>query len=97
MSAHYFRSVFVLGILSAIGSLSIDMYLPALPSIARELNTTDAAAQFTLASFFIGLGLGQLLHGPLADRFGRKRPLYAGLALYTIASAGCALAPTSKR
>ncbi|MBN4664838.1 Bcr/CflA family multidrug efflux MFS transporter [Pandoraea nosoerga] len=93
MSTHYFRTVFVLGILSAIGSLSIDMYLPALPAIARELNTTDAAAQFTLASFFIGLGLGQLLHGPLADRFGRKRPLYAGLALYTLASAGCALAP----
>ncbi|BET12414.1 Bcr/CflA family multidrug efflux MFS transporter [Pandoraea sputorum] len=91
--SHTFRTVFILGILSAIGSLSIDMYLPALPSIARELNTTDAAAQFSLASFFIGLGLGQLLHGPLADRYGRKRPLYAGLALYTLASAGCALAP----
>ena len=93
MPSHTFRTVFILGILSAIGSLSIDMYLPALPSIAQELNTTDAAAQFSLASFFIGLGLGQLLHGPLADRYGRKRPLYAGLALYTLASAGCALAP----
>lgn len=93
MPANYFRMVFVLGILSAIGSLSIDMYLPALPAIARDLNTTDAAVQFTLASFFIGLGAGQLLHGPLSDRFGRKRPLYIGLAMYVVASAGCALAP----
>ncbi|GAB3630471.1 Bicyclomycin resistance protein [Pandoraea terrae] len=92
MPAHYFRTVFILGILSAIGSLSIDMYLPALPSIARELNTNASAVQLTLASFFIGLGVGQLVHGPLADRFGRKRPLYVGLAVYTLASAGCALA-----
>lgn len=93
MHAHYFRTVFILGILSAIGSLSIDMYLPALPAIAEELNTTDSAVQHTLATFFIGLGVGQLIHGPIADRFGRKRPLYVGFAIYTLASAGCALAP----
>lgn len=93
MIPHYFRTVFILGVLSAIGSLSIDMYLPALPAIAIDLHTTDALAQLTLAAFFIGVALGQLLHGPLADRFGRKRPLYAGLWLYVLASAGCALSP----
>ena len=69
------------------------MYLPSLPTIAAEFGGNPAAAQFTLASFFIGLALGQALHGPLADRYGRKPPLYAGLALYTVASVGCALAP----
>lgn len=73
--------------------MSIDMYLPSLPTIAAEFGGDPATAQFTLSSFFIGLALGQALHGPLADRYGRKPPLYAGLALYAIASIGCALAP----
>lgn len=73
--------------------MSIDMYLPSLPTIAAEFGSDPSAAQFTLSSFFIGLALGQALHGPLADRYGRKPPLYAGLALYTVASVGCALAP----
>lgn len=73
--------------------MSIDMYLPSLPTIAAEFGTRPAAVQFTLASFFIGLALGQAIHGPLADRYGRKPPLYAGLTLYVAASIGCALAP----
>ena len=74
--------------------MSIDMYLPSLPTIAAEFGTRPAAVQFTLASFFIGLALGQAIHGPLADRYGRKPPLYAGLTLYVAASIGCALAPS---
>lgn len=72
--------------------MSIDMYLPGLPAIAAEFGVETAAAQFTLASFFIGLAFGQAIHGPLADRYGRKPPLYIGLTLYVAASIGCALA-----
>ena len=83
----------ILGALTAFAPMSIDMYLPGLPTIAAEFGTEPSAAQFTLASFFVGLALGQAIHGPLADRFGRKPPLYVGLALYIVASVGCALAP----
>ncbi len=76
----------------AFAPMSIDMYLPGLPAIAAEFGVKTAAAQYTLASFFVGLALGQAIHGPLADRYGRKPPLYAGLALYVVASIGCALA-----
>ncbi|HVK66644.1 MAG TPA: Bcr/CflA family multidrug efflux MFS transporter [Polyangium sp.] len=83
----------ILGALAALGPLSIDMYLPSLPSIERDLGTTASSVQLTLAAYFAGLGIGQLAYGPVTDRFGRKRPLYFGLALYVLASAGCALAP----
>lgn len=83
----------LLGALTAFAPMSIDMYLPSLPAIAAAFATDSAAAQYTLASFFIGLALGQAVYGPLADRYGRKPPLYAGLALYIVASIGCALAP----
>ena len=83
----------ILGALIAFAPMSIDMYLPGLPAIASEFGAATSAAQFTLSSFFIGLALGQAIHGPLADRHGRKPPLYAGLALYLAASVGCALAP----
>ncbi|WP_235880086.1 Bcr/CflA family multidrug efflux MFS transporter [Polyangium aurulentum] len=83
----------VLGALTALGPLTIDMYLPSLPAMARDLGTTASTTQLTLAAYFAGLGIGQLAYGPLTDRFGRKRPLYAGLALYVLASIGCALAP----
>jgi DHA1 family bicyclomycin/chloramphenicol resistance-like MFS transporter len=68
------------------------MYLPSFPTLERELHTNSATVQFSLAAFFIGLAVGQALYGPLADRFGRKRPLYAGISLYIVASIGCALA-----
>ncbi len=82
----------VLGALTAFGPLSIDMYLPGLPLIQRELRTSAAATELTLSAFFAGLALAQLAYGPLADRFGRKRPVYAGLVIYALASLGCALA-----
>src|SRR5215831_9744673 len=84
----------ILGSLTAFGPLSIDMYLPGLPTIAREFQADTATAQLTLALFFVGLAVGQALYGPIADRLGRKRPLLAGCALYMAASLACALAPS---
>ncbi len=89
---HYLEFVVILGALTAFAPLAIDMYLPALPAIERALQGTTAQGQFTLATFFVGFALGQAAFGPLADRFGRKLPLYAGLALFILASAACALA-----
>jgi DHA1 family bicyclomycin/chloramphenicol resistance-like MFS transporter len=86
--------VLILGALSAFGPMSIDMYLPAFPALADSLHTTPGHVAYTLSAFFIGLSAGQLVYGPLADRFGRKPPLIAGLVLYALASVGCALAPT---
>ena len=74
--------------------MSIDMYLPSLPTLERALSADATSVQLTLAAFFVGLALGQALYGPLIDRFGRRLPLYAGTTLYVLASAGCALAPT---
>lgn len=87
------RLVLILGALTAFASLSIDMYLPSFPTLEEDLQATSSAVQFSLAAFFVGMALGQALYGPLADRFGRKRPLYAGISLYVLASVGCALAP----
>lgn len=85
----------LLGGLSALGPLSIDMYLPALPAIGEEFRVETAAVQLSLASFFIGFAVGQLIAGPLVDRFGRKRPLVLALALFVAAALGCALAPSN--
>ena len=87
-----FIVILIMGLLTAIGPLSIDMYLPAFPAIARSLHSSVSDVSLSLSSFFIGISAGQLLYGPLLERFGRKRPLYAGLCLYFLASAGCALA-----
>lgn len=88
----YFLLILILGSLTALAPFSIDMYLPGFPAIAKDLNTTVSKVALSLSSFFIGISAGQLLYGPLLDRFGRKKPLYFGLVIYIIASAGCALA-----
>jgi DHA1 family bicyclomycin/chloramphenicol resistance-like MFS transporter len=87
-----FIVILIMGLLTAIGPMSIDMYLPAFPAIAESLHTTVSEVTLSLSSFFIGISAGQLLYGPLLERFGRKPPLYAGLCVYFLASAGCALA-----
>jgi len=89
---HYYRLALILGALTAIGPLAIDMYLPALPTIARDFGTAASVVQGSLAAYFIGIAIGQAFYGPLSDRFGRKPSLYLGLALFMIASIGCARA-----
>ncbi len=81
--------ILILGFLSAIAPFSIDMYLPGFPAIATDLNTSIEMVSYSLSSFFIGVCIGQVLCGPLLDRFGRKMPLYAGLLLYIAATIGC--------
>ena len=88
------RLVVILGSLSAFAPLSIDMYLPAFPSIAGTLHAGPSAVQLTLTTCLAGLALGQLIAGPLSDTFGRRRPLLAGLAVYTVLSAACIAAPS---
>jgi MFS transporter, DHA1 family, multidrug resistance protein len=88
----YYRLALILGALTAIGPLAIDMYLPALPTIAREFGTVASVVQSSLASYFIGIAVGQAFYGPLSDRLGRKPILYLGLALFMLASIGCARA-----
>jgi DHA1 family bicyclomycin/chloramphenicol resistance-like MFS transporter len=85
----YFFLILILGSLTALGPFSIDMYLPGFPDIARSLHTSTENVALSLSSFFIGISAGQLLYGPLLDRYGRKPPLYFGLALYIVASIGC--------
>lgn len=90
----YVKLALILGTLAAFGPLSIDMYLPALPTIADEFGTTTAAIQQTLSAFFIGLALGQLFYGPISDRLGRRAPLLFGCAMYTAVSLGIVFAPS---
>ncbi|GAA3112756.1 multidrug effflux MFS transporter [Streptosporangium carneum] len=88
------RLLFTLGALSTFGPLSIDLYLPALPELARQLGASDGAAQWTISACMIGLAVGQLFIGPLSDRIGRRRPLFVGVVTYTAASLLCAAAPS---
>ncbi|RYE15323.1 MAG: Bcr/CflA family efflux MFS transporter [Sphingobacteriales bacterium] len=88
---HFFL-ILILGSLTALAPFSIDMYLPGFPAIARYLHTDVPGVALSISSFFIGLSVGQLLYGPLLDKFGRKKPLYIGLCIYIIASVGCAMA-----
>ncbi|MGH3319435.1 MAG: multidrug effflux MFS transporter [Streptosporangiaceae bacterium] len=88
------RRVVVLGGLTALAPLSVDMYLPALPSVTRTLASSAAAVQLTLTACLVGLAAGQLLAGPVSDVLGRRPPLLVGLAGYTVASLLCAVAPT---
>jgi DHA1 family bicyclomycin/chloramphenicol resistance-like MFS transporter len=88
------RLILLLGSLIALGPLTIDTYLPALPAITGDLDAGPAAVQLTLTGTLLGLALGQLLIGPLSDTHGRRGPLLAGVALHVVASLACALAPT---
>lgn len=92
ISSPFLRVALVLGLLSAIGPFAIDMYLPALPAIGSSLGAQIGAVQMSLTAFFIALGIGQPFYGPVSDMVGRKPPLYFGLALFAVASVGCALA-----
>src|SRR5450432_3759356 len=89
--SRYISLILILGGLTALTPFSIDMYLPGFPAIAKDLQTSASKVSLSLSSFFIGFSLGQLLYGPLLDRFGRKTPLYIGLSVYILASIGCAL------
>jgi DHA1 family bicyclomycin/chloramphenicol resistance-like MFS transporter len=85
--------VLILGGLTATPPLSMDMYLPALPAVTRALHAPAATVQLTLTACLAGMALGQLVVGPMSDRWGRRRPLLTGLAVYVVATALCAFAP----
>ena len=86
--------IVLLGSLTALGPLSIDMYLPAFPNIAGDLRTDISRITLSLSVYFFGVAAGQLIYGPLLERFGRKKPLYVGLLIYIAAGAACAAAPS---
>ena len=87
------RQVALIGSITIVGPLCIDMYLPALPEISRDLHASASAVQLSLTACLIGIATGQLLFGPISDRLGRRPPLLAGLAGFTVASLACAVAP----
>lgn len=93
MQIGYVRSAVVLGLLAAVGPFAIDLYLPATAEIVRDLQTDDAAVHMTFTVYFIAFGIAQLVYGPLADRFGRKPPVFLGLAVFILGSFLCATAP----
>lgn len=84
----------MLGFLTAIGPFSIDAYLPGFPDIAKDLHTDIEHVTLSLTSYFIGISFGQLFYGPVLDRFGRKKPLIAGLFIYIASAIGCAFSPS---
>ncbi|MBN3499451.1 multidrug effflux MFS transporter [Arthrobacter pascens] len=84
----------VLGLLTIFGPISMDLYLPVLPALTAELQSTTSVAQLTITACLLGLAIGQIIAGPLSDRFGRRTPLLVGVIAYTVTSALCALSPT---
>lgn len=92
-----FLVVLTLGLLTAIGPFSIDMYLPAFPSLAKSFNSNIETIQLSLTSFFIGISIGQLIYGPFTDRFGRKGPLILGMSVYMLTSLGCLLVHSAEQ
>lgn len=88
------RLLLILGGLSAFGPLAVDLYLPAFPAMAASFATDTEHVQLSLSVYFLGLAIGQVFYGPVADRFGRRKPLLFGIGLFTLASLACALAPT---
>lgn len=85
--------IILLGILAALGPFTIDMYLPGFGAIADDFKTDERHVAFTLTSYFVGIAVGQLIYGPIVDKYGRKNPLIVGLIIYLLASIGCALSP----
>ncbi|MFT6658640.1 MAG: DHA1 family bicyclomycin/chloramphenicol resistance-like MFS transporter [Maritalea sp.] len=92
INSRMLKNALILGLITAIGPFAIDMYLPALPAIGLDLGADTAAVQASLMTFFIALGVGQLIYGPISDIFGRKKPLYFGMLLFAVSGIGCALA-----
>lgn len=92
MSIGFVRSAIVLGLLAVVGPFAIDLYLPAMPQIVADLQTDDVAVQLTFSVYFAAFGVAQLLYGPLADRYGRRPPVFLGLIIYIIGSLMCAWA-----
>ncbi|HUX21919.1 MAG TPA: multidrug effflux MFS transporter [Spirochaetia bacterium] len=88
------RIILILGALSALGPFTIDMYLPGFSAIAADLHTSLSTVGYSLTSYFIGISVGQLVYGPVTDRYGRKGPLIIGLTIYSAAAVACALSPT---
>jgi DHA1 family bicyclomycin/chloramphenicol resistance-like MFS transporter len=93
MTSSLLRTALVLGLLSAVGPFAIDMYLPAMPALGADLQAGVAQVQASLTAFFASFAVAQMVYGPASDRWGRKRPLLLGLALFLAGSVGCALAP----
>jgi DHA1 family bicyclomycin/chloramphenicol resistance-like MFS transporter len=89
-----FFVILMIGALNSITPFSIDMYLPAFPQVAHDLHTTITKVALSLSTYFLGFALGQLIYGPLLDRFGRKRPLYVGIILYIMTTIGCPFSGT---
>ncbi len=94
MDRDLLKMALILGLMSMIGPFAIDMYLPALPTIANDFGAEAAHAQMTLTAYFIVFGVSQLFYGPASDMFGRKPPIYFGMAIFAAASIGCAFAPS---
>src|ERR1700748_797715 len=84
-----FFMIFLLGALNTVTPFSIDMYLPAFPQIAKTLHASAESVSLSVSTYFLGFALGQILYGPLLDRFGRKKPIYIGLILYIVATVLC--------
>jgi DHA1 family bicyclomycin/chloramphenicol resistance-like MFS transporter len=96
MPEGYRKLAALLGALTALGPLGVDMYLPAFPAMGADLAASPGAIQRTLATFLFGMAAGQVVVGPLSDRYGRRLPLLVGLALFTVASLGCAVAASAE-
>lgn len=92
---HDFRILAILSMLMAFASISTDLYLPALPAMARSLHASTGTMEYTISAYLVGFSLGQLVWGPVGDRYGRRAPVAIGLVLFVLGSAGCALAHSS--
>lgn len=92
---HNLELMLLLGLLAAIGPLTVDTYLPSMPAISADFGVSSSLVQLSVSSYFFGLAIGQIICGALSDRFGRRPILFAGLVLYVIASVACSMAPSA--